>query len=105
MKATTSAVDDHLARDGWFAVESHIVGSFDNWGYCYHHEGGRYSTRQAAIKAGLRQFGHDDFNVGRIKGGVLVEFGWMNTMFSPEEVAEEAQSLGLSARTEGGTDD
>jgi hypothetical protein len=78
------------------AVQPHIVGDLDNWSTCYHHEGGRYGDRQDAITAGLRDFGSDDFNVGRIKGGALVEFGWMDEMWNAEDVAETAAVLGLS---------
>lgn len=67
----------------------------------------RHRTRTAALKAGWRELGHDDFNIGTLEDGRLVAFGWGDWDFGPEhgddephggyDLAEVAHHGGLTA--------
>ena len=81
-------------RSGWLAATCYPVGSLDDYSWSYSWNGELHPTRQAAIKAGLRDFGSDDFNVGQVKDGVLVWWGWM-TEEHAEDLAGAAAGLYL----------
>lgn len=78
---------------GWLAATCYPVGSLDDYSWSYSWNGELHPTREAAIKAGVRDFGSDDFNVGQVEDGSLVWWGWMT-----EEHAEdrEAAAAGLN---------
>jgi len=80
---------------GWIAAAGHIVGTLDDWSTCYDWDGALHSSRNAAIRAGLRQFGSDDFCVGHVEDGVLVWWGWMNEEHPAEDRDTVAEALGL----------
>jgi hypothetical protein len=81
----------------WFWTCGHVVGNERDGfttNYCWN--GGLYATRQQAIRAGLKAYDSDDFNVGRIdKNRTLVWFGWMDEQHPEEDYAEVAEALGL----------
>lgn len=83
-------------RTGWIAATGHIVGTLDDHSTCYDWDGQTYPTRAAVIKAGFRQFGTDDFCVGRIEDDVLVWWGWMDQEHPAEDRAEVAEALYLA---------
>jgi hypothetical protein len=82
-------------RTGWIAVSGHIVGTLDDYSTCYDWDGQTHPTAKAAISAGFRQFGSDDFNVGRVEDEHLVWWGWMDEEHPPEDRAEVAAALYL----------
>lgn len=81
---------------GWFAAAGHIVGTLEDYSTCYDWDGQVYPTHAAAIRSGFRQFGSDDFNIGRIQDGVLVWWGWMDEEHPDEDRHEVAAALALS---------
>lgn len=50
----------------------------DGYGIVYGWDGEVFADRRRAIKHGLKARGSDDFNIGVLKDGTLVEFCWMN---------------------------
>lgn len=86
-------------RNGWFAAEGHIVGNVNNWTTEYCVTGKFYESRALAISAGFSEFRHDDFNVGRVKNGRLVWFGWMDEKHPADDYHEVAAALGLKPPT------
>ena len=82
-------------RTGWFAAAGHIVGTLDDWSTCWDWDGQTYSTQKAAIFAGFRQFGSDDFCVGRIQDDRLVWWGWMDEEHPAEDREAVAAALYL----------
>lgn len=82
---------------GWIAAAGHIVGTLEDYSTCYDWDGQFYTTRRAAISAGFRHFGSDDFNVGRVENGRLVWWGWMDEEHPPEDRSAVAAELGLVA--------
>lgn len=83
---------DH--SDGWIAVQGHIVGNADQWETCYHWDGRSFARKSAAVGHGLRTFGSDDFNLGRVKAGALIWWGWMENPLL-EDLASVAAALNL----------
>lgn len=81
--------------DGWLAAAGHIVGTVHEWETVYTWDGSTYLTRSAAISHGFQSFGSDDFNVGRVRGGRLVWWGWMEKEHPAEDRASAAVGLGL----------
>jgi hypothetical protein len=86
-----------MMGSGWFAAAGQIVGTVDAWETVYDWDGSLHPSRDAAIKAGFRQFGSDDFNIGKLSGDQLVWWGWMYEEHPAEDRAEVASALGLSA--------
>jgi hypothetical protein len=83
---------------GWIAAAGHIVGTLHEYSTCYDWDGRTYPTQEAAISGGFREFGCDDFNVGRIEAGALVWWGWMDEEHPAEDRPEVAEALGLVFR-------
>ncbi len=85
-------------KNGFVVLCGQIVGNMQdgfsvvyNWNYEF------YSTRKAAIKAGMKERESDDFNIGVIRDGRLVSLDWMNetTDESPETLRELEEQIGL----------
>ena len=56
-----------------------------------------YWERGDAISHGFIEFGHDDFNVGKLERGRLVWWGWMDEEHPSEDRAEVALALGMAS--------
>jgi hypothetical protein len=84
------------ALTGWIAAAGQITGNLETWTMVYTFDGTGHATREQAISAGFRQFGCDDFNVGRVESGYLAWWGWMDEEHPAEDRAEVAESLGLA---------
>lgn len=93
MTGPRTDVDGH--GSGWLAATSYPVGSLADWSWSYSWDGQLHPTREAAIKAGFAGFGSDDFNVGQVKGGVLVWWGWMDEEHPAEDRVSAAAGLYL----------
>lgn len=63
----------------------------------YEQDGPRHSSREKAVSHGWNTFGHDDFNIGHVRGDRLIWFGWMSDEIgeSDEDFAEIAKQLEL----------
>jgi hypothetical protein len=56
-----------------------IVGNMqDGFQTIYGWDGDLYDKRKDAIRAGWKERGSDDFNIGVVRGGRLVGLCWMN---------------------------
>jgi hypothetical protein len=57
----------------------------------------RFTTRERAIKHGLKERGSDDFNIAEVDGQRLAWFGWMDEQINEndETMAEIAEAIGL----------
>lgn len=78
----------------WHVVKCEWVGGVDNFSterYWQHD----HPTLSGAKRAGLREFGHDDFNIAKVRNGVLLAWTWMGEVIdeTPESLAEIAESL------------
>lgn len=82
------------AASGWIAATCYPVGTVYDYSWSYSWDGSLHPTRAAAVAAGLKGFGSDDFNVGRVEDGVLVWWGWMSEEH-PEDLAAAAAGLYL----------
>jgi hypothetical protein len=85
----------------FIVVRQQIIGLPEAWSTQYSWDGQRHDTRQAAIDAGLRGLGHDDFNVGTVEDGRLVAFGWDQYDFAPAagyDLDEIGRQIGLGVR-------
>lgn len=90
--------------DQYMVVVTQIVGSPEAWSYSYTSDEQRFADRRTAIDHGLRVLGHDDFNIGTLRGDRLVEFGWQFEDFPPEDrddLAEIERQLGIDITGEG----
>jgi len=85
-------VADH--SDGWIAVQGHIVGNAEKWDHCYHWDRQAFPHKMAAVEHGLDTFGSDDFNVGELRDGRLVWWGWMDNPLL-EDLTSVAAALNL----------
>lgn len=85
-----------MSDTGWIWTDPHIVGPSASGEYesVYYWNRNYHRTREAAIKAGLRNYGSDDFNVAHIIDGELVWFGWMDEPLL-EDLASVAAKLGF----------
>lgn len=70
---------------GWVAVAGQIVGNLDDHFTMWTWNGGYCTTRKAAATLGFSYFGSDDFNIGHVRDGELVWFGWMDEQFKSRE--------------------
>lgn len=86
-----------VVADGWLAAAPQWVGTLDALTTAYRWDGRTWPTRDEAIEAGFGQFGHDDFNVGKVVAGQLVWWGWMQHQHPLEDRVEAAAMLGLAA--------
>ena len=68
-------------------------------GYGIHHTpiGSPKSTVAAAIRHGIHVLGHDDFNIGVLDNGRLIDVRWMDESVgnTPEELAAIASEIGV----------
>lgn len=81
-----------------YIVIKQWITSYEQFTTEYQWDGQRHTSHQAAVSAGFRQFGCDDFNVGRVELGRLVWFGWMNDELSDYDRDKIASLIGLVAR-------
>lgn len=81
-------------RTGWLAATCYPVGTLDDYSWSYSWDGYLSPSRQAAIRLGLKTFGSDDFNIGRVENGRLVWWGWMDEEH-PDDLASAAEGLHL----------
>lgn len=81
---------------GWIAVQCQIVGTSGHYEHSYSQTGRVHRSRALAISHGFSEFGHDDFNVGQIKHGKLVWWGWMDEPLLGD-LESVAAALGLEA--------
>lgn len=82
----------------WVVVQSQIEGNAER-GFTterYVHQG--YATLSAAMRNGLRHFGHDDFNIALVDNGRLVDWTWMGESIGepPETLAHIAEQIGFT---------
>lgn len=84
-----------MSGHGWLWTDPHIVGSLDAWSTDYHWNGKTYPRRADAIKAGLREYGSDDFNIAHLAHGVVDWFGWMNEPHELYDAREFAATHGF----------
>lgn len=83
---------------GWVWLDGHIVGNMERGYEClYNWNGATFTTQQAAMRAGLRDYGSDDFNVGHLVNGTLVWFGWMEDQHPVEDYASVAEQFGWAS--------
>lgn len=83
--------------NGWFAAAGQIVGNMERgFETVYTWDRSTHEKRGYAISHGFSEFGHDDFNIGRVVDGELVWWGWMDEEHPAEDRAEVAQALGLA---------
>jgi hypothetical protein len=82
-------------RTGWFAAAGQIVGDLENCEMVYSWDGTVHESRGYAISAGFTEFGHDDFNIGRLEQDRLVWWGWMDEEHSDADHPAVARALGL----------
>jgi hypothetical protein len=82
--------------DGWYVVRPAIVGSLEDWDTVYYWDSREvHPDRAAAIAAGLDFYGHDDWNVGQVKHGALVWWGWMDEEHPCDDREYVAKRLGI----------
>lgn len=67
-----------MNKHGWLWTAGHIVGNLDEWATSYNWDGKTYRTRAEAAKAGLREYGSDDFNIAHLTNGTVDWWGWMD---------------------------
>jgi hypothetical protein len=84
----------------WIAVQPRIIGTVEKYDTCYDWDGETFPHRMAAIDHGLNTFGSDDFNVGELRDGKLVWWGWMdqrgnNSHALLEDLAAVSAALGF----------
>lgn len=79
------------------AIQQQIVGTVENFSHVYSKIGLPHPRPSLAVRAGLRTLGHDDFNIGVLRGGRLVELWWMDEQIEepPEVLAEIARQIGV----------
>lgn len=83
---------------GWVALAGQIVGTAESWETVYTWDHRYYATKAAAVRAGFPLAdGTDDFNVGEVRNGRLVWFGWMDTKHPDADYAEVAAQFGWTA--------
>lgn len=95
----------------FLVIQQQIIGSPASWGYSRWTDYELFDDRQAAIDHGWKLFDHDDFNIGTVRDGRLVAFGWgMDKDFPPEDsddpaVIDAALNLSeiLARRVDGGS--
>jgi hypothetical protein len=82
---------------GWVALAGHIVGTPQNWETVWTWDEKYHPTRDAAVRAGFGLTGSDDFDLGEVRNGILVWFGWMDKEHPPEDWAAVAGALGWAS--------
>lgn len=81
----------------YIVIQQQIIGSPESYEFVYSWDGMRHASTDAAVRAGWREFDHDDFNVGRVDStNRLVWFGWQYQELD-DDLAEVARQIGLSA--------
>jgi hypothetical protein len=84
----------------WIALAASIVGNPEG-GYHseWHWDGARWPTPAAAIDHGFGYGRSDDFNIGKIVNGRLVELRWMDDTIHEDEstLARISATIGLGA--------
>lgn len=84
----------------YLIVVAEIVGNPDLGFEHVYYKYDRYPTLAAARRAGLKEFGHDDFNIAYVQGDVLVRWTWMGEDTEPptigEELTSQAKAIGLT---------
>lgn len=83
-------------QTGWIAVASQVVGTPGDYDYAYDWDGTVQPTRDQAVSHGFELFGCDDFNVGEVRNGRLVWWGWMDHDLS-QDIDGPAYALGLAS--------
>ena len=82
-----------MTRREFVPVAVQIEDTVDEWRYSYHSTGIRYPQRQAAILAGMRHYGHDDFLIAILRNDTLVGIAWQTEDRSREAFADEAPEM------------
>ncbi len=68
-----------MAAKRYIVLRGQIVGNTKNgFQTTYDWNCQFYDTRKAAIKAGWKERGSDDFNIGVVRDGRLIDLAWMN---------------------------
>lgn len=83
-------------RTGWFAAQAHIVGSLESPETVFTWDGTVFARKSAAVGAGFKSFGSDDFNIGHLTNDALDWWGWMHEEHPPEDRGEVAEALGVT---------
>ena len=80
-------------------VAASIVGTPAKYEHVYDSDGATYPTRADAISAGFRLRGSDDFNIGILRHGRLVELAWMDERIDEDQdtLDKIAAQLGLAS--------
>lgn len=73
-----------------------IVGNPESWSDVYYWDGAHHTSLGAAINAGRKALGHDDFNTGRVEDGCLVWFGWERDHHEDADLVDIANQIGLA---------
>lgn len=84
-------------QTGWVWLRGQLVGNLENWSVVYSWDGRWFADREVAVKAGLNELDHDDFNVGYVDAGKLTWFGWMDEQHPTEDYPEVARQFGWTA--------
>ncbi len=82
-----------MTRREFMPVAVQITGTARDWSYDYQPTGIRYPQRLAAIYAGIRHFGHDDFLIAIMREDVLVGIAWQFEDRSRDDLADEAPEM------------
>jgi len=83
--------------DQYVVIAATIIGTLEKYEHSYDSDGVTYPNRADAIVAGYHLRGSDDFNIGIIRDGRLVELAWMNKRIDeePAVLAEMSRQLGI----------
>jgi hypothetical protein len=81
----------------YVVVAATIIGTPEKYEHIYDSDGRTYDDRSEAISAGFNLRGSDDFNIGVLHAGRLVELAWMDERIDeePSVLAEIARQLGI----------
>jgi len=84
-----------IARVEYAVIITRIVGDERHFGFEHYTDGERFRTRRKAIAHGFKLADSDDFALGRLENGRLVDILWMylSRGDTPEDIAEVAKQL------------
>lgn len=90
--------DRDKVRDSYIVICGQIIGgpglAFET---VYGFDGERFGTREKAVAHGFTLDRADDFNIGVVRGGVLVSLDWMDKAVNtePSLLAAISKQIGL----------
>ena len=77
----------------WHVVKCEIVGNPERGYDIERYWLSGHPSLAAAKRSGLRDLGHDDFNIAKVRDGVLLAWTWMGEDTEPPTTADELAEI------------